>query len=708
MNKSRFVGAWGGISTLALCVLLAEAAWCGRTFYVSTTGNNSNAGTLAQPWATPGYGSRQLQPGDTLIILGGTYRLRQFDDDIISPQVSGTAIDWITIQGEIGNRPVLAGGDNLICAVDFGGVSYLRIQNLEITSDNGAAFRDAMECLDAPSSHVILEDLYIHQVDEFGMNFADVSYLEIRNCRITYCGFGAIGGPPGQHGGWRNVVISGCTLAYSGHYYQGTFDNPANPYDRPDGFGIEPSSGPVEIYNTTAEHNRGDGLDSKAQNTYIHECIVSNNSCDGVKLWGTGSKVENCLIYGRGDGSTTVTPWSPVVIHTEQPHSTFELVNVTVDDAFGENYIMHVQYDSPTVPITLTIRNSIFSGRGPECPIFFAHAVAPVVEYNLFYFPNNAGLVLNHGDRSYDSSELAALGAGNKYGDPLFVSPAFGTNGDYHLLPGSPALDAGTATGAPSKDLEGHSRPQGDGVDMGAYEKLLVNGPDIVVSPSSWTFGLVGVGSSSRKVFTVTNAGNQDLQLGTLSVATGTTDFRLENDNCSGQTIVAGANRTFEVVFAPTAAGAREGRISIPSNDPDTPTLNLELAGSGTTPTLIHLQLNPVSSAGARVVAVLNNKKTVKATIGADGTVNLDIPPGRSVTQLTIVRTFTRSERQAISENGLSGTLQFGGKAVSRASVRLLPRQRKGPSATDSDGFFSFTARQAGSPRSLTIVKKKP
>ncbi|MDI3517800.1 MAG: hypothetical protein PWP09_1866, partial [Thermotogota bacterium] len=35
----------------------------------------------------------------------------------------------------------------------------------------------------------------------------------------------------------------------------------------------------------------------------------------------------------------------------------------------------------------------------------------------------------------------------------------------------SPAIDAGTAEGAPSDDLEHHIRPQGGGFDIGAYER---------------------------------------------------------------------------------------------------------------------------------------------------------------------------------------------------------------------------------------------
>jgi hypothetical protein len=76
--------------------------------------------------------------------------------------------------------------------------------------------------------------------------------------------------------------------------------------------------------------------------------------------------------------------------------------------------------------------------------------------------------------------------------DPLFVHPGvfdFGrfktveTGGrqhllpdfvvedpDYHLLSGSPAIDAGATSGAPTTDMEGHGRPCGPGVDIGAHE----------------------------------------------------------------------------------------------------------------------------------------------------------------------------------------------------------------------------------------------
>jgi hypothetical protein len=41
---------------------------------------------------------------------------------------------------------------------------------------------------------------------------------------------------------------------------------------------------------------------------------------------------------------------------------------------------------------------------------------------------------------------------------------------DVHLLDDAPAIDAGTSTGAPEFDHDGIPRPQGDAVDVGAYE----------------------------------------------------------------------------------------------------------------------------------------------------------------------------------------------------------------------------------------------
>jgi acyl-homoserine lactone acylase PvdQ len=55
-------------------------------------------------------------------------------------------------------------------------------------------------------------------------------------------------------------------------------------------------------------------------------------------------------------------------------------------------------------------------------------------------------------------------------GNPLLTNYKNDGSGDYHLQGGSPAVDRGTGTNAPSMDADGVSRPQGSGMDIGAFE----------------------------------------------------------------------------------------------------------------------------------------------------------------------------------------------------------------------------------------------
>jgi hypothetical protein len=51
--------------------------------------------------------------------------------------------------------------------------------------------------------------------------------------------------------------------------------------------------------------------------------------------------------------------------------------------------------------------------------------------------------------------------------NPLLVDPA---NGNFHLAPGSPCIDAGDPVNYPATDFEGDPRPHGPAPDIGADE----------------------------------------------------------------------------------------------------------------------------------------------------------------------------------------------------------------------------------------------
>lgn len=455
-----------------LALAAAAAPGAPRVLYVGPGGRDTGPGTRARPWGSPGAASRRLRPGDTLVILPGRYLLRR-DEDILSPP-SGRDGAWITIRGEPGLRPVLAGRDDLAAAIDLAGRSYVRVEHLEITHDPDATgearrFRDGIQVLGRPGRQLMLHDLYIHHIDEMGLNMGDAEDVTVRDSRLEYCGFGGIGGPAGEHGGWRHVRVQGCTLSYGGHYYRGG-DGHDRPYDRPDGLGAEAAAGPLEIVTTVAEHNYGDGLDSKVANTRIDLSVAANNSCDGMKLWGDGSSITNSLVYGTGDGKGGESSWAGIVIdQIEKAGARFSISNVTVHDNPGRrNYPMYIQYDG-RAPISLTLRSTIIAGG--YGPVFIGPTVTLTAEHNLFYAPDQAEQI-QIGERYVTGAELeaGALGPGNLSRDPLFAGPAWGTPGDYHLQPGSPAIDAGAPAGAPAIDLEGQSRPQGPAPDIGAYE----------------------------------------------------------------------------------------------------------------------------------------------------------------------------------------------------------------------------------------------
>lgn len=73
-------------------------------FVDAARGNDASEGSKTQPWKTLGYALRQLDPGDTLYLRGGTY----YEHPVLSQ--SGTEDAPITIQSYPGESAVIDGG----------------------------------------------------------------------------------------------------------------------------------------------------------------------------------------------------------------------------------------------------------------------------------------------------------------------------------------------------------------------------------------------------------------------------------------------------------------------------------------------------------------------------------------------------------------------------------------------------------------------
>lgn len=127
---------------LSAGVLLLGQLASAATYYVATTGSDSNPGTLAAPFLTLQQGVNRAVAGDTVIVRDGTYGHvnsvtgGDSSSNEYAPVVlynSGTAGAWITIKAEHKGAAVL--DCEMLCDayINLYNASYILIQDLVIT-----------------------------------------------------------------------------------------------------------------------------------------------------------------------------------------------------------------------------------------------------------------------------------------------------------------------------------------------------------------------------------------------------------------------------------------------------------------------------------------------------------------------------------------------------------------------------------------------
>ncbi|MCP4349755.1 MAG: PQQ-binding-like beta-propeller repeat protein, partial [Desulfobacterales bacterium] len=110
----------------------------------------------------------------------------------------------------------------------------------------------------------------------------------------------------------------------------------------------------------------------------------------------------------------------------------------------------------------------------------------------------------------------------------------------------------------------------------------------ISVSPTFHEFGDVFLNYSSKpRGFTIKNANSKDdcdLEIQSVAVTvTNSSEFAIRNNNCP-EKLAPGKKCKFEVVFTPISTGPRSAAVSVSSDGPDTPLLNIPLNGNGVDP----------------------------------------------------------------------------------------------------------------------------
>ncbi len=103
--------------------------------------------------------------------------------------------------------------------------------------------------------------------------------------------------------------------------------------------------------------------------------------------------------------------------------------------------------------------------------------------------------------------------------------------------------------------------------------------PKISVSQTNIDFSGTVLNSYIDKKITITNTGNENLNIGPISSPS--LPFSISSDTCSNSTLRPSQSGSLMVRFTPTNQGSSTDKFSIPSNDPASPAVDISLKGDG-------------------------------------------------------------------------------------------------------------------------------
>lgn len=401
--------------SILVAMLLVPALADAKTWHVASTGNDANAGTAEAPFRTIQRAADVVEPGDTVGIQPGTYVG-------FVVRVRGTASAPIVFSG-VGTVAIDGAATADRDAVHIEGASYVTIEGLTVTGATRAGI-SAIEC-----DHITVRHNRVDQNGRWGIfsSFCDDLVVEHNEVSRSGTEHGVYASNSADRPVIRNNVIWGngmCGVHMNGDINFG-------------GDGV--ISGAIVESNVIRDNGRRGG--SAINGDGVTGAIIRNNLLDG-------NHASGISLY-RIDGGA--------------PSTGNQVINNTVRMASDARWAVNIQ-DGSSGNI---LRNNILLNANPSrgaidvCATCLAGMQsdhnAVVGRFSV------AGTVMSlaqwRSRTSADGSSFVATDA------ELFTSAT-----DLTLRPGSPAIDQGSAVGAPMLDLAGTARPQGVAVDIGAYE----------------------------------------------------------------------------------------------------------------------------------------------------------------------------------------------------------------------------------------------
>jgi Right handed beta helix region len=497
-----------GVVLICMCVSGAFGQ-ANSSFYVSTTGNDSNPGTQAAPWRTIQHAADVARAGSTVNVRGGVY------EELLTIKASGNATDgYITFRSYPGETAVLdaehftpSGRQGVLTIHNQ---SYIRIEGFEIRNFRTAEHRLAPLGIDVmgAGSHIELLKNNVHHIENnfqgrdapgsggngFGIAVygtdakTPISELIIDGNEVHHLNTGSseslvVNGNVTNFRITHNVVHDNNNIGIDVIGFERTAPDPAVDQAR-DGV----VSGNL-VYNI---HSRGnpayqneensDGIYVDGGTRILIEQNVIHDDDFGIELASEHKDratsyitARNNLIYHCHTAGVSIGGYAPERGHTD--HST--VVNNTLyenDTSATGSGEFQMQWNMAD---NIFANNIVYAGA--RCLMTLNKSQVdkshpPVaIDHNLYYCVSGAKastwIETSGTVTGYDKYvESTGNDSHSRFLDPHFVDVAAY---DFHLRSDSPALAAGTTEGLPvgELDLEGLPRGQSGKIDIGCYQR---------------------------------------------------------------------------------------------------------------------------------------------------------------------------------------------------------------------------------------------
>jgi Right handed beta helix region len=479
------------------------------SFYVSTTGADTNPGTQAAPWRTVQHAADTVRAGSTVNVRGGIY------EELVSINASGNATDgYITFRSYPGETAVLDAGHFTPSArsaiLTIHDKSYVRVEGFEIRNFHTAEHRLTPLGISVmgSGSHIELLKNNVHHIEQtFGGRDApgsggngfgiavygtdtktSISELVIDGNEVHHLQTGSseslvVNGNVTNFRITHNVVHDNNNIGIDVIGFERTAPDPAVDQAR-DGV----VSGNL-VYNITSRGNPAYGNDLNSDGIYVDggtriliEQNVMHDVDFGIELASEHKDratsyitARNNLIYHCHTAGVSIGGYAPERGHTD--HSTVVnntlYENDTSETGAGEFQMQWNMADD------IFANNIVYAG--PRCLIAVNKSQveknkSPVaIDHNLYYCATGASAsTWAEASATVTGFDKYVASTGNdrhsRFLDPHFVNPAAN---DFHLRSDSPAIAAGTTDGVPvgELDIESSPRVKSGNIDIGCYQR---------------------------------------------------------------------------------------------------------------------------------------------------------------------------------------------------------------------------------------------